>query len=278
MQPNTAWPTKVTVLLFCVCFLFSSRKAFSQNQVIDFATVDEPENELFRTRHWELLFHLNGTQQALLTHGSNAKYLLFTRPQISYEFGVQRLTNLNKNLGLEIGLRVGLVGRNAAYVVPFYEVSDNFTDSSETYPITNSDSRDRDILYFSIPFNFEYRIFQTPTLMYLIDLGASLRFAGFNSTKVSGAYTMDLNLDGHKSPIVNVNFGLGSGFLLRNKDIFKCVLSLNYDPFYLARGNYILETKSSYDAGTYTLKGSSIGLVFTYERTAIRSLIRSLAL
>lgn len=220
-------------------------------------------DDLFRNAHWEFIFHPNLTVKAHTTHLSDAKYQLMTSPQISYELGVQRLSHLQNNLSLLVGLHLGMVGRNSAFIIPSEEIGYDFGD----YPFNGPIARSRDIFYFSVPIGLEYRKWLKTDRILLVHGGLSLRFAQFNATSNADMSVMEVKLKGNKSPFVNFNGGLGYGFVLTNKDILKIGININVDPSYIAKGPFFLSTESSYDNGEYKVRGTAFGLYFIYSRT-----------
>lgn len=224
----------------------------------------EMYDDLFLLPHWEVLVSSNVTAKGHLEHFQPAKYQLFTKPQISYEFGVRRIRQLDTHMGFVLGFQFGLVGWNAAYIVPGNEVG---LSSNEEYPFAGPIARDGGISYLSIPAELEYRFFTSHSHMFLLNGGLSLRFAPLNNTSFADMDAMEVKLTGNKTPFVNVNIGGGVGFLLKNLDMIKVGVKLNYDPFYIAKGPFRLDTYSSSDVGIYKIKGTSAGLTLLYTRT-----------
>jgi hypothetical protein len=244
-------------------FLCLSVTALAQ-QPGDLGYRKELYENLFIFPHWEVMFAPNVNAKAQLKHLQEAKYQLMTNPQISYEFGIRRIGQLNTQMGFILGFHFGLVGRNAAYIVPGEEIG--LTDFGE-YPFTGPIARERDISFFAIPAEIEYRIFTHKKYMYLLNGGVSLRYAPLNNTSFADMEVMEVNLSGNKNPFINVNIGGGVGIVLKNLDMIKVGLKLNYDPSYIAKGNFRLDTNSSSDAGIYKVRGNSIGIALRYTRT-----------
>lgn len=53
--------------------------------------------------------------------------------------------------------------------------------------------------------------------------------------------------------------------------MIKVGLKFNYDPSYIAKGNFRLDTNSSSDVGIYKERGNSLSLIILYTRTKSRS-------
>jgi hypothetical protein len=219
---------------------------------------------LYVLPHWEVFLSPNMNAKAKLVHFQYAKYQLMTAPQLSYEFGIQRMVQLNTRLGLNIGVHFGLVGRNAAYIVPSEEIG---LSGDDEYPFNGPIARERDVTFFSFPAQLEYRTFCDKRHLFLLNGGLSLRLAPLNGTSNGDMSVMEVQLRGNKHPFINMNAGAAIGFVLNNQDILKIGLNLNCDPSYIARGEFILDTNSSTDQGSYTVKGSSFGLTLVYART-----------
>lgn len=222
--------TAVVYLLHCV-----TARGQVTNGGVHFKTRNEPGNPLFKNRQWEFVILPNVTQRASVTHSPEAIYRLGTAPQISGEFGVQRLTHLSDPLTLSIGARFGIVGRNATFTVPYSEIR---YDLPGEYPFTGQWAADRDVTYFSFPVQVEYRYYKAEAHYWFLAGGLSLRLAPLNGSVTSNMDVMEVNIQGNKAPFVNVNGGGGIAFLLRNFDILKIALNANYDPFYVAKGTF----------------------------------------
>lgn len=249
-----------------VTFLCIQSTAFSQPIVRDnFGETNEFYNDLFLHSSWEVMFSPNVTAGAKISHDDPAAtYQLHSSPQVSFAFGIQRTSPLNTRMGFTTGLQLGLVTRNATFTVPGAEIGlDNF----ETYHFTGAITREADIAYFAIPAQVEYRWLKNQKYFYYSTIGISLRLAMFNSTSNADMEVMEVRLHGNKTPFINIHGSGGIAFVLRNIDILKVGVLLNFDPAYIAKGPFHLETESSYDHGTYFVKGTSAGLSFIYTRT-----------
>lgn len=250
--------------LSCVIFLFAFAAADAQRRNIDFNTRGEIYNELFRRPQWEFIAAVMINERAQLVHLTNAKYRLSALPQSSFEFGVQRLGPLQDNFGLAIGFRVGIVGRNAQYTAPYHEVGYTYLGD---YAFNGVIAREKDLFYLSVPVQLEYRHFINAHRMLTGIIGVSMKFSSFNATGTGDMDIMEVRLKGNRKPYVNIHTGPGIGFLLKNKNILKIGLNLNYDPSYIATGRFFVETRTSYDEGTYTVRGNYIGLSAAYAFT-----------
>ena len=250
--------------------LFSAQGIIAQKlKPIEKENIWQFFEDIYRRPRWEISALIGVNAKARLTHSQDAKYKLFTAPQRCYEFGVQRVTNLQPNLGFSLGLKFGLVGRNSAFIVPSNEIGYDFGD----YPFNGPIARQLDISYFSVPAQLEYRIFRSKYGMYLLQGGLSLRYAPLNGTANGDMDIMEVRLEGNKKPFINLNAGFGYGLVLKNQNILKFSLNINYDPAYIAKGKFFLQTASSYDEGTYTVKGNHIGLLVTYSMLGAKSKI-----
>jgi hypothetical protein len=242
------------------------------NGGVHFNTRNEPGNPLFKNKQWEFVVSPNITQRAFVNHSSGAIYKLGTSPQISGEFGIQRLTHISDRLTFIIGGKFGLVGRNSTFIVPYKEIG---YDLPGDYPFTGQWAADRDVTYFSFPVQLEYRFYGADVHYWFIAGGLSLRLAPLNGSVTSNMDVMEVNIQGNKSPFINVNGGGGIALLLHNLDIFKITMNVNYDPFYVAKGAFFLKTESSLDEGLYKVRGTAIGISINYTRTRAKRIIKS---
>lgn len=256
-------------VILVIAVFFVQEIAAQKLKPIEQENVRQFFEDIYRRSRWEVSALAGVNAKARLTHSKEAKYKLSTAPQRCFEFGVMRNTNLQPNLGISLGLKFGLAGRNSAFIVPSSEIG---YDSGE-YPFNGPIARQLDISYFSLPAQLEYRIFKSKYDMYVLLGGISLRYAPLNSTSNGDMDVMEVRLEGNKKPFVNLNAGFGYGLVLKNQNILKFSIDINYDPSYIAKGKFFLRTASSYDEGSYTLKGNRTSLLVTYSMLGSKSTI-----
>jgi hypothetical protein len=263
----------VFFLITIVCLLANvSAQGQVTNGGIHFNSRNEPGNPLFKNKQWEFVIFPNVTQRASVNHSPGAIYKLRTAPQISGEIGIQRLTHISDRLTFSIGARFGLVGRNASFIVPYKEIG---YDLPGDYPFTGQWTADHDVTYFSFPAQIEYRYYKADLHYWFIAGGLSLRVAPLNGSVTADMNVMEVNIQGNKSPFVNINGGGGIALLLRNLDILKIAMNINYDPFYIAKGTFFLSTNSSLDEGSYKVRGTAAGIAINYTRTKAKRILKS---
>lgn len=127
---------------------------------------------------------------------------------------------------------------------------------------------------FSFPVQLERRYFRNEKRALFFTAGFNVRFAPLNGSSSADMNVMKTTIAGNKKAFVNYNLGYGYAFLLKNLDIFKLGLSVNIDPSYIAKGDFTLVTQSSYDYGSYTVKGTYIGISASYLFTKAKKYIK----
>lgn len=257
--------------LTMACILFSHCSIGQRLiDVFNFKSRSEVNNPLYKVNHWDFVIAPNVTQKAQISHMPNAIYRLQSAPQISGEFGVSRVTHLNESVSFQVGLRLGITGRNGYYIAPYREVG---YDKPGEYAFTGPLAREYDVSYFSLPLQLEYRWFLQPKSALFLSGGLSVRAAPLNGSSNGDMDIMEIRIKGNNKPFVNFNTGAGYAFLLRNLDILKTGFNINYDPSHIATGQFYLTTNSSNDEGAYTVKGSSVGIYIVYSRTKAKKKI-----
>jgi hypothetical protein len=260
--------SRASIFVFCLVLVFDIGYAQKVNNRLK-ADINLFHDELFAQPHWEFIIAPNITGKAILTHNETSQYKLQTSPQISGEIGVARSFHFDKHRSIGLGMILGMAGRNASFIVP---------DSLLGYPggglyvINRGFAREYDIQYFSFPLYFEQRIRLRSCNSLFFRGGANLKivFSGGSGSGVDNI--LDLSIDGNRKPIINFNAGGGYLFVLKNKNLLKLGLNYNWDPRWLAKGFYDFKTLVSRDYGSYTVKGSSIGLAISYVLTRFNKL------
>ena len=254
--------------MFCLVLVFDIGYAQKVNNRLK-ADINLFHDELFAQPHWEFIIAPNITQKAILTHNNPSPYLLKTAPQISGEIGILRIFHFDRHNSIEIGLKYGISGRNGSFVVPYSAVGYSF---EEDYIFNKGMAQVYDIEYFSLPLTYEHRILYKKHRGGYINIGINARIVFSGGTVSGDENILEINVEGNKKPVLNFNAGGGYIIVLKNNNLLKLGLTCNLDPSWLTKGFYDFRTLVSRDYGSYTVKGSSIGLAISYVLTRYNKL------
>jgi hypothetical protein len=218
-------------------------------------------DSLYAKRHIEMVLMPNIVQRARITHDNPlATYKLFSTPQVTCEAGLNRVMHFNRFYSFIVGIHIGVIGRNASFIVPYKEIG---ISENGLYEFTRVLSREYDIPYLSVPLLFEKRVFLSNRGALFFDAGLNARLTwGGSGSGINNI--MEVTVSGNRLPIINFTAGAGYQLLSKKNNLLKVGGYINLSPTWLARGSFVLNTSSSYDSGEYIINGSSVGLSIHY--------------
>ena len=220
------------------------------------------------------------TEKAVITKNID-KYWIHSTPLAGFEAGFNEYIHLNKNHSIMIGMFLGAFARNFNYAIPGQE----FNPPASEYVTTNGAASREFNFTGSIPALFEKRWFKKNNNFWNANIGFTVRYTPkeyFTEDDIWNwnyvFYHLDFIVNPHRAFWLNYNIGGGYSWILKNKNIFKANLVGNMSFTSFAKGNYQFTLPNQpVIIGNYEVKGSYIGLSFSYVLTGANKILRKIS-
>ncbi len=237
---------------------------------------------IFSKNHISFSIHGSVTTKAKISKTSE-KYNVGSSPQPGYEFGLDYHINFNQSYSLIVGIHTGALGRNLEYFI-----SKNEFNPPMQYDIFDNkgSSRDIDLFYYKLPVSVEKRFFLKKMKLLSLNAGLSLlntpdigieikSFAFYPNGSSVNFFDGLLILNQDAKFWINFHIGGGYAWILKNNNILSANLIANLSTTKFAKGiyNFTIPGQTPVD-GSYSLKGSFIGLGVSYTFTGANNLLR----
>lgn len=264
------------LLLLLPCTLAAQRA--------DGAAGDEVLPLMYAGSHWSYTFTSSLTRPAKVQRQSGGVDVGATAVS-GFQFGVNLHVPIDQAYSLITGLHLGESGRDYTFTLP----KEAFQPALEADYQTGGLITQSADFYLSLPLLLEKRWLQRSGHHWNLQGGLNLRYAfedftdNSSGTVVYGSgqreevYRFDLTIGSGNKPWVNYNLGGGYTRALRNLNLLRLNLVVNYSPKDIVRGTYTVTAPNiPATTGTYAADLSHAGLSFSYILTRTRKRMRRL--
>lgn len=201
------------------------------------------------------------------------------------EIGVNYHVNLKNDLSIIFGLHGGASSRNYKLHIP-----KNDFNPPQQYDVDDSPKANRESdFYLSAPVFVEKSWMYSKRKAWNLNAGFNIRFypddlgegISYGIQDANGNYVQvfDLELDvtNDLKPWIDYNVGGGHAWILKNYNIFKLDLLMNFSFKNLTKGTYLITVPGKPDTyGTYKGRLSFLGLSFNYILTGANKTLRKM--
>jgi hypothetical protein len=240
------------------------------------------------TKEVDMIFakkHVGFTIIPLFTNKANItrnmdKYWIHSTPLAGFEAGFNKYSHFDKKHSVMVGIFFGAFARNLNYAIPGNE----FSPPADGYVTTNGAASREFNFTGSIPILLEKRWFKKNNNFWNADIGFTIRYTPreyfieddiWNWNYIF--YHLDFIVNPHKTLWLNYNIGGGYSWILKNENIFKTNLIANISVTSFAKGSYQFTLPNRpIVKGNYEVKGSYVGLSFSYVLTKANKLSRKI--
>lgn len=207
------------------------------------------------------------------------KYSIKTSPQIGIEASINNYFYLDKSYSIILGLSFGLYLRNLNYVIPKNELN---PQANEDFIWNGRLAKDVNFT-LGLPFLFEKKWFLKKKKGVILATGFTLRYAPVLHEGIylhwynTMPFQIELIVNPEERLWVNYNIGVGYSRPLKNKNLFKASLIGNISFTSFEKGNYQFTLPNQpIVEGLYQVKGSYIGLSFSYIVTGTNRILHKI--
>ena len=277
MKPGLFGKSVLIYLTNLICF-----PSIAQDNKIDKQI--NVENIIYKKDHFSFSLIPHIVPKAKITR-TDGIYEFGSSADRGLEVGFNYHVNLKKDLSIIFGLHGGASFRNYKLHVPKEDFSPPLQYDVDDYPKSN---READF-YLSAPVFIEKCWVYSKRKTWDVNAGFNIRFypddlgegiiyfiQDANGNNVP-AFDLELDVTNDLKPWLDYNIGGGHAWILKNYNIFKLNLLINFSFKNLTRGTYIITVPGKPDTyGTYKGRLSFLGISFNYILTGANKALRKM--
>jgi hypothetical protein len=240
-------------------------------------SIVELGNKIFSKNHISISITPYIAEQAAVGRSNTNNYNIHSSSQPGIEAGLNYHLNFNEPYAFIFGIKAGIIGRDVQYRIP----KEDFDPPAEKdLFFDGAFSKSMDVSYTSLQLLLQRRWVRAERGYWNIDAGVNLRYSLDNSLLYVGTYVPNssdtlfgtkLYFGNNRKPWLNYNLGGGYSWVLKKRNILQVNLHTNLSFIQFVKGSYRFTVPNKpVETGSYGIKGSFIGLSFSYIFTGAR--------